>query len=81
MSKMIKIYPNPAKSHIYIETAGNINTGSTVTIANTLGKELKKIKVKDFYNDSIDISELPVGFYLLFFENTKLKPKMLSKIK
>lgn len=82
MKEEIKIYPNPAKDHFFLEQdSSNINIGKTLIIANTIGKELKKVKLRDFYKEKIDISELPVGFYLLFFENGAIHPKMFSKVK
>ena len=82
MKDEIKIYPNPAKDHFFLEQdVDNINIGKSLIIANTLGKELKKVQLKDHYKEKIDISELPVGFYLLFFDNGAIHPKMFSKIK
>lgn len=81
--KQVNVYPNPAKDYVVIENdIENENLGEFVVIANTLGKEIRKIELhENCKSERIDISGLPKGFYLLFFENGCIQPKMISKIK
>ncbi len=79
----LKIYPNPARDHIIMEkSVAGASKISTVTIANTMGKKLKSIPVNpDDVQAKIDVSELGPGFYLLFFDDISIPPKIFSKVK
>ncbi len=60
----IKIYPNPAKSNLYIENASSSN----IYIYNTLGKLVKKIQhVSE--TAEINISDLSNGIYVVKIQN------------
>ncbi len=78
---VIEIYPNPARDRLTMELKDNSSIKiQKVTIANTIGEELKSIKLNNPRKETIDISELPAGFYLLFFDNIQIPPKLFSKL-
>lgn len=56
----LKMYPNPAKNSLFIETA--LNSDINVSIINMLGKEVIKTKV---INNSVNVSNLASGIYLV----------------
>ena len=60
----INIYPNPTTDYIYI----NRNTISQVDIYNIMGKRLKSTTA-----NHINISDLPVGIYILSTDNQRIK--------
>lgn len=71
-SNFFSIYPNPVKNTITIDNKTNINI-SKIEIINLLGKKVKEIKVSDLSNQTIDISELNKGMYLVsILENDKI---------
>jgi hypothetical protein len=55
----VQIYPNPARDHIVISTADNIQI-RTITIYDSLGKNVMKVT----NTSEIDISGLKTGIYL-----------------
>lgn len=62
----ITLYPNPSNDNIKIS---NMETGSIITIYNTLGETLL---VKECLNNIMEINNLNPGFYILMVEkNTK----------
>ncbi len=56
----LKMYPNPAKNNLFIETA--LNSEINVTIINILGKEVINSKVS---NNSVNITGLTPGMYIV----------------
>lgn len=56
----LKMYPNPAKNNLFIETA--LNSDINVSIINVLGKEVINSKVS---NSSVTISGLTPGLYIV----------------
>lgn len=68
-----KIFPNPANDFITI-VLDSKQKESVFKIYNLYGKELKEFKARD--TDRIDISELPVGTYIL--SNGKYSLKLLK---
>lgn len=59
----IKMYPNPARDLISIETDENIES---VEIFNTTGVKIKSLKASEI-NKTIDVSTLETGIYLFRF--------------
>lgn len=60
--QQIKVYPNPATNKLSIELNQNIER---YTIYNLLGEK----QLEGRYNNSIDISTLTQGMYLIQIEN------------
>lgn len=56
----LKLYPNPAKNNLYIETT--LNGDINVSIINMLGKEVVNTKV---INNTINVSNLTSGIYIV----------------
>ncbi len=65
------MYPNPAKSHIYIQSAEKI---LTISLSNILGEIV--INKRDLENRTIEISNLKNGIYFL---NIKTKSGHITK--
>jgi len=61
-----KIYPNPFMDRIHIENNGLQQYG--LSILNSLGQTVKQIQVNND-NQTIDLSELKAGIYLLRIDN------------
>ncbi|MGZ0014832.1 family 16 glycosylhydrolase [Yeosuana sp. AK3] len=60
LNKLIKVYPNPAQDYLYIDSKVTINK---ISFYNMFGMQvLKNVSLE---NNSIDISELSSGIYLL----------------
>jgi uncharacterized repeat protein (TIGR01451 family) len=57
------LYPNPAKNTLHISSKTNA-TINTITIYNTLGQQVMKV-LPAAGDNSIDISRLPVGGYIV----------------
>ena len=69
----LKLYPNPAKNNLYIETT--LNSNIHVSIVNMLGKEVLKTKVN---NNTVNISNLTSGVYIVkITEENKTSTKKL----
>jgi len=65
------IYPNPAKNIITIDNKSKIKI-SKIKIINLLGKEIKEVFISNTNSQTIDISKLTKGIYLIcLFDNEK----------
>lgn len=62
-SNFLNIYPNPASTQLNIMS--NINTASELRIENLLGQLVLSKNFNHFNNQSIDVSELNNGTYLI----------------
>lgn len=56
----LKMYPNPAKNNLYIETA--LNGDINVSIVNMLGKEVVNTKA---VNNTVNVANLTSGIYIV----------------
>ena len=56
----LKMYPNPTKNNLFIETA--LNSDIHVSIVNMLGKEVVNTKV---INNTVNVSNLTSGIYIV----------------
>ena len=69
LDKKVLVYPNPAKNNFSIQFPKNIASDVEVTITNTNGQVLKKLRItqNEIINNekSIDISNLNIGIYLV----------------
>lgn len=69
----LKMYPNPTKNNLFIETA--LNGDINVSIVNMLGKEVVNNKVT---NNTVNISNLTSGIYIVkITEEGKISTKKL----
>ncbi len=66
--KDMNMFPNPVKSMLSIENISGVNQ---ISIINTLGQEIKKVKVNGNENLNLDLSELNSGLYFVSFYNEK----------
>ncbi len=70
-SKEIHVYPNPSQDKIHIENKSEVNI-TNIIITNLLGKEVKKLAIKNSSKQTIDISELNKGIYFVnFMDNNR----------
>jgi len=56
----LKMYPNPTKNNLFIETA--LNSDIQVSIVNMLGKEVMNTKV---VSNTINVANLTSGIYIV----------------
>jgi len=64
-TNVLQLYPNPSDGHFNIE----LKKGTTnVSITNSLGQSIKEMALVNETN-SIDLSDLPAGIYLLHFKD------------
>lgn len=56
----LKMYPNPAKNNLFIETA--LNSDINVSVVDMLGKEVLNTKV---VNNTVNVSNLTSGIYIV----------------
>ncbi|MEM7086489.1 MAG: T9SS type A sorting domain-containing protein, partial [Bacteroidota bacterium] len=59
------IYPNPANSIVNISYAGNPSLSIAVTMYDITGRKVRQITLADQSSNTIDVSGLPGGIYLL----------------
>ncbi len=64
--RLFSVYPNPSNGIFNIKN--NSGKANTVRVIDSMGKELKSFTTEGLY-DSIDLSDLPNGMYLLKFED------------
>lgn len=73
-SNNVSIYPNPAKDHVRL-----LNTGTgTASIYSMDGRLMKTSRLTGMSNDIIDISDLPVGQYILEFSENPIPIKLMK---
>ena len=69
----LKMYPNPTKNNLYIQTA--LNSDINVSIVNMLGKEVVNTKL---VNNTVNVSNLTSGIYIVkITEEGKISTKKL----
>ncbi len=67
LQEKLNVYPNPVKSILHIENAGNLEVNKMV-ISNVLGKEI--LKIEDFAPE-ISLKGLSDGVYFITIKTTK----------
>jgi endonuclease I len=75
----IRIFPNPAKDWIQID--GNLKLNSRVRLFNYLGQFVLEFDYQSNSDNSLDISHLTPGLYILQFQHTELGNQNLILIK
>ena len=68
----IIMYPNPASDIVNFKVQTNDIIFSEFNIVNSLGQVIKKQKIGNNLDFSIDVNYLPNGFYFLYFYSKKL---------
>jgi hypothetical protein len=63
ISAYINLFPNPAQNELMIDL--NKYTGATIRISNMQGQQLKTIKTTDQRLNTVNITDLPAGMYLV----------------
>jgi len=76
VSDDITVYPNPTVAKIYFNSKQNLST-EKVSLINTSGQVIFQKQIDD--QNSLDLTELPVGIYLIKFSNEKLKTFKIIK--
>lgn len=76
LSKELIVYPNPTTYQLFFKTNEKL-LNETVIIYDLLGKELAQKAIG--LNNSIDLSELNQGVYLIKFRNLKTKTFKIIK--
>lgn len=72
--EVVKLYPNPAKSTLWIKVDNEDITSSDLSVYNIIGNKLNLSPAKEEDGKfSIDVEDLPAGYYLLVVENKSLK--------
>jgi hypothetical protein len=73
---LIKVYPNPVKDKIIITLQESTTAKGTITVVDVMGKVVKSVSCKDATSTplsdrsmSIDIKDLPVGVYMVQYED------------
>jgi hypothetical protein len=61
----VQIYPNPANSTLRIEIAEKNGMLKEVTILNAMGATVRKLEAKGAYAETVDVSMLPAGHYII----------------
>ncbi len=68
----INIYPNPASSNITIEHKNNIQQKITLSLLDIQGQQIVNEKINFTSKQTIDISSLSNGVYILMLQNEKI---------
>ena len=72
--KIISLYPNPAKSTLWVKVNHTDITTNDLSVYNIIGEKLNLSPEKEEDGKfSIDVDDLPGGYYLLVVENKALQ--------
>jgi hypothetical protein len=77
--KFLRVYPNPARDALYIETSRS-NENAIIQIIDLAGKKVKEQKLVLTGNTSVDISNLPKSIYKILIK-TGTKTEALKFVK
>jgi len=79
--RRISLYPNPVTNNYTISLKGGFQLSGTVQIYSVTGKLALATSLNDFSSDSIDISKLNNGVYLVRIEvnNTSVTKKLIIR--
>lgn len=69
LSEKIVVYPNPTVAAVYFQTNATI-AGEMVSVFTMSGKLISEKKIAT--DNSLDLSQLPSGVYLITFANQKI---------
>lgn len=75
-----KLYPNPAKSILYVQTNGNTNNQEQLKIVDALGKNIAVAMTFKGTTYEINIGSLPSGIYsVLYFDGSTVSTQRFVK--
>ncbi|MGL2967472.1 T9SS type A sorting domain-containing protein [Flavobacterium sp. XGLA_31] len=69
LSQKIKVFPNPTMASVYFETDNNL-TDESISIYNMTGQFVSQKKITN--GNSLDLSDLSSGVYLIQFANKNI---------
>ena len=83
ISNNINVFPNPSYENITISSNFQINSPTIINIFNLSGKLIisNNVEMKNGFSESINISSLVTGFYLLEIKNSLFENQMFHFIK
>jgi 1,4-alpha-glucan branching enzyme len=73
----IKMYPNPVKDYLYIESPSEINN---IQIFDLSGRLLHSYKIES-YNQTVNMSNMEKGFYLICIEPENAQKQIMRFVK
>lgn len=76
IAKNIIVYPNPTLSKIFFETKESLSN-ENVSVFNNAGQKVLSVKLNS--DNSLDLTALSNGIYLIQFSNKKFKPFKIIK--
>lgn len=76
LTEKIKVYPNPTTSVIYFQTATNL-AEEKISVFNLSGQLVSEKKITG--DNTLDLSELSTGVYLIQFSNKNIKSFKIIK--
>lgn len=68
-TKNISIYPNPASDKLFFELNLKLTETYNLCMYNSLGQVIKQFSIKPAQNNTIDISDLTLGLYIIEISN------------
>lgn len=69
VAETIRVYPNPVKDRIHIQTAGSSAAGLTMFLYDCLNRQVLAVPPSGSPEQVVDLSFLPQGIYLFRFMN------------
>jgi hypothetical protein len=76
LSKKVTVYPNPTVAKLYFASSQNLNQ-EKISIFNATGQFITEATIDS--ENSLDLSELSAGIYLVQFSNKELKSIKIIK--
>jgi hypothetical protein len=73
----ITVYPNPTSDNLYISNPANELL--EITVLSSIGKPVKTLQSK-LGVTSLDMSDMPKGFYVVKMYNKTLKTTQINKV-
>jgi hypothetical protein len=75
----VKLFPNPVRNQLQFSIIGNVDQNASIHLFSLIGKQLKAINVNNNF-ETIDLSDLPVGTYILkYMDNSHSYVSKISK--
>ncbi|TAH00887.1 MAG: T9SS C-terminal target domain-containing protein [Sphingobacteriales bacterium] len=68
-NNLITVFPNPVKEVLNVNWNANINTAVRILVYDISGRKIEEINNLKGKNAKIDVSNLPIGIYLLEIQN------------
>jgi hypothetical protein len=68
-SVAFEVFPNPATHHLFV-SGGKIMTEGKIEITNAMGQMVKSLQTEPGVNQSVDVADLPPGFYTVTYSSS-----------